>query len=445
MHIIFDIKLLETIRNRIEELERASFHLIGHDENETLYIVGGWFEYEPFEAPFSDKIKPVGRLKHTSISSESLEDCFALTSQELISSNDRPFRLSSDQPYRFEASDLRPHLRNKFRNAFIKGVVGCPSGEFDVIHPASVSLHFPIANFSPQSWDDVYLVQVSDTSSGRNWNTETELVALISDSANTCKVLNAVWDAFTNFTKPRRVTRNFSYMHISVHVSGVEGRKYAIISIPTRTHMIRDPHSFVLGGPTDAVMLQDGYEYFHYNVDGYQDSGWGCAYRSIQTILSWFMNNYQVVEQVPSIPEIQRCLKENDYACSDLDIGSKKWIGCIEAGTVLREFSNGSITCRILTAFTIEELSGILRTTVVGHLLEVGSPVMIGAGDYSFTIIGASRRSGSVLIADPHYSGAECEDTMTSKGFLAWKAIDQFFDFNRTRSSFINVCLPSMG
>jgi hypothetical protein len=212
-----------------------------------------------------------------------------------------------------------------------------------------------------------------------------------------------------------------------------------------RTNRIRDPHLFLLGGPTDAIISQDGYEYFHYNVDGYQDAGWGCAYRSIQTMLSWFMNNFQVLDEVPCIPEIQKCLKENDYACCDLKIGSKEWIGCVEAGTVLREFSNGSVTCRILTAFTIEELQDFLLTTVVRHILEVGSPVMVGAGDYSFTIIGTSRSSRSVLIADPHFSGKPCVDTMIGKGFLAWKTIDQFFDFARTRSSFINVCLPSMG
>lgn len=29
------------------------------------------------------------------------------------------------------------------------------------------------------------------------------------------------------------------------------------------------------------------YEYHHYGQDGVDDRGWGCAYRSLQTLWSW--------------------------------------------------------------------------------------------------------------------------------------------------------------
>lgn len=32
------------------------------------------------------------------------------------------------------------------------------------------------------------------------------------------------------------------------------------------------------------------YAYYHYNQDGVRDEGWGCAYRSLQTIASWLVN-----------------------------------------------------------------------------------------------------------------------------------------------------------
>ena len=34
--------------------------------------------------------------------------------------------------------------------------------------------------------------------------------------------------------------------------------------------------------------VQGIYSYHHYRQDRIDDSGWGCAYRSLQTIVSWF-------------------------------------------------------------------------------------------------------------------------------------------------------------
>jgi len=42
----------------------------------------------------------------------------------------------------------------------------------------------------------------------------------------------------------------------------------------------------VEGGEVSAV--QGMYSYHHYRQDHIDDSGWGCAYRSLQTLVSWF-------------------------------------------------------------------------------------------------------------------------------------------------------------
>jgi hypothetical protein len=42
----------------------------------------------------------------------------------------------------------------------------------------------------------------------------------------------------------------------------------------------------VKGGEVSAV--QGMYSYHHYMQDRIDDSGWGCAYRSLQTVVSWF-------------------------------------------------------------------------------------------------------------------------------------------------------------
>jgi hypothetical protein len=38
----------------------------------------------------------------------------------------------------------------------------------------------------------------------------------------------------------------------------------------------------------EMSVVQGIYSYHHYMQDRVDDSGWGCAYRSLQTIVSWF-------------------------------------------------------------------------------------------------------------------------------------------------------------
>jgi Peptidase family C78 len=42
--------------------------------------------------------------------------------------------------------------------------------------------------------------------------------------------------------------------------------------------------------------------------DKFDDKGWGCAYRSLQTICSWFLNQLYTRVPVPSHHEIQQAL-----------------------------------------------------------------------------------------------------------------------------------------
>ena len=38
----------------------------------------------------------------------------------------------------------------------------------------------------------------------------------------------------------------------------------------------------------DIATAHPHFLYFHYLQDGFKDSGWGCAYRSLQTLYSWY-------------------------------------------------------------------------------------------------------------------------------------------------------------
>ena len=42
--------------------------------------------------------------------------------------------------------------------------------------------------------------------------------------------------------------------------------------------------------------------------DKFDDCGWGCAYRSLQTICSWFARQHYAARPPPSHREIQRTL-----------------------------------------------------------------------------------------------------------------------------------------
>lgn len=38
---------------------------------------------------------------------------------------------------------------------------------------------------------------------------------------------------------------------------------------------------------TSKTVVSGTYEYWHYGCDGLDDRGWGCGYRTLQTIASW--------------------------------------------------------------------------------------------------------------------------------------------------------------
>lgn len=70
--------------------------------------------------------------------------------------------------------------------------------------------------------------------------------------------------------------------------------------------------------------------------DKFNDDGWGCAYRSLQTLWSWFVLQGYTARPPPSHLEIQTTLVK----LGDKDLtfrGSKQWIGALELGYVLEE------------------------------------------------------------------------------------------------------------
>ena len=195
---------------------------------------------------------------------------------------------------------------------------------------------------------------------------------------------------------------------------------------PSNTHIIRG-------------MVRGDYHYYHYNQDNFNDAGWGCAYRSLQTIVSWFILNTSVGKnlKVPTIREIQTILVK----LGDKDkkiIGSTDWIGAIEVNLVLNELLG--IDNQILYVPSGSELNSKGRELLY-HFQHNGTPVMVGGGVFAYTILGVDydkvKGECKFLILDPHYTGEDEVKTIINKGWCNWKTIEIF-----KKENFYNLCLP---
>lgn len=68
--------------------------------------------------------------------------------------------------------------------------------------------------------------------------------------------------------------------------------------------VLRNPHCAMQ--PKEPSWLISGdILYFHYGHQKVNDKGWGCAYRSLQSLLSFFSLNHYVDMRVPSISEVR--------------------------------------------------------------------------------------------------------------------------------------------
>lgn len=207
--------------------------------------------------------------------------------------------------------------------------------------------------------------------------------------------------------------------------------------------LLLNPHESISQGEditktTRKVSIVQGlYAYHHYMQDNFDDNGWGCAYRSLQTIISWYRLQGYTDVPVPSHRTIQKCLVDIGDKPSSF-IGSKQWIGSTEVGFVLKTLLD--VDVKILCASTGEEVSA-LATNLLFHFQTQGTPVMIGGGVLAHTILGVNydEVSGDVkfLILDPHYTGPDHLPTIINKRWCGWKPKDFW-----NKDAFYNMCLP---
>ncbi|KAF7993716.1 hypothetical protein HCN44_010311 [Aphidius gifuensis] len=199
--------------------------------------------------------------------------------------------------------------------------------------------------------------------------------------------------------------------------------------------------------PHDAVPLPQGsislgivkglYAYHHYMQDNFDDNGWGCAYRSFQTVFSWFKLQGFTQKNVPTHKEIQKCLVDIGDKGQNF-IGSRQWIGSTEVGFVLETLLGISI--KVLNARSGADMVDQFNS-LKDHFDIQGTPVMIGGGVLAHTILGVSQNQDTdeikFLILDPHYTGPENLTTIINKGWCAWKGMNFW-----KKDAFYNMCLP---
>lgn len=124
----------------------------------------------------------------------------------------------------------------------------------------------------------------------------------------------------------------------------------------------------------DIGIARGIYKYYHYNQDKMEDNGWGCAYRSLQTLASWFHLQGYTDKPVPTFKDIQKCLVDIGDKPTNF-IGSRQWIGSTEVNFVLESLLN--ITCKILYCSSGEEVAA-KGPELLNHFQMHGSPIMIG-------------------------------------------------------------------
>ncbi|VDP91192.1 unnamed protein product [Echinostoma caproni] len=164
--------------------------------------------------------------------------------------------------------------------------------------------------------------------------------------------------------------------------------------------------------------------------DNTDDKNWGCAYRSLQTLISWLMWQGEVpVQRLPSITDIQASLARTGDKPKNF-VGSRQWIGSFELSFCLEEMYG--IQCRLLPVTQGSQMTSTASVLLSQHFASGGGPVMIGGGQLAHTIIGVQLSDTSVpgaksaptryLILDPHYTGpAGNLKQIVDKGWCGWK------------------------
>ncbi|KAF1779752.1 Peptidase C78, ubiquitin fold modifier-specific peptidase 1/ 2 [Phytophthora cactorum] len=168
---------------------------------------------------------------------------------------------------------------------------------------------------------------------------------------------------------------------------------------------------------------------------GMNDKGWGCAYRSLQTLASWLFCSTTHSSDSSHTSKF-RVL----WSRLETSLRSGSWLRPRRA--VWRDIP---LTQRLQR----RSLPDVARELLY-HFETQGTPVMMGGGQLAFTLLGVDYDPDAGVCAfltlDPHYTGDEDlatiqHQTVALEGYKAipcsWRKTATF-----AKNSFYNLCLP---
>ncbi|OWR41027.1 ufm1-specific protease 1 like protein [Danaus plexippus plexippus] len=202
--------------------------------------------------------------------------------------------------------------------------------------------------------------------------------------------------------------------------------------------LLSDIHCHLQHDLQNCFLVNGKYDYYHYLCDGFDDRGWGCGYRTLQTICSWMNYNFDKPSKVPSIREIQNILVELEDKPKSF-LNSRQWIGSFEVCLVIDKlYGVPSKIVHVKKEDNLEIIVEILKS----HFEKFGSPIMMG-GDVDCSSKGimgvlVDGNNSKLLVVDPHYVGKQSSRTLLqNNGWVKWQSLNDFLS-----SSFYNLCLP---
>ena len=158
------------------------------------------------------------------------------------------------------------------------------------------------------------------------------------------------------------------------------------------------------------------YKLYHYNMDGFNDIGFGCSYRNLQTILSCYKYYYNKSIIIPDIDEILYYF-HNDYIDKINGDRMSLWIEPYQVSQYLQKYNinsknilyliNDNDSCKLLTT-DIKVYNRIYRKSdfdniinmIDNHFENTKLPIIFDDGVYSYCV--CKKNNNLVLISDPH-------------------------------------------
>eukprot|EP00050_Salpingoeca_kvevrii_P000338 m.146351 g.146351 ORF g.146351 m.146351 type:complete len:289 (-) comp10090_c0_seq11:450-1316(-) len=147
---------------------------------------------------------------------------------------------------------------------------------------------------------------------------------------------------------------------------------------------------------TEAIAA-DSLLYYHYLVDAFDDRGWGCGYRALQTICAWLRLHLPAPKQSkePSVRDVQALFVQWDMKPPAF-ASSRDWIGSPEVWMCIDWLYD--VPCRILSLGSGAELhQAPAQNKLAAHFAKFRCPIFCGGDRDSMakTIAGIRISSSS--------------------------------------------------